>query len=153
MIVRLILKERLEISMSNISQPNKEIEAVIKSAETEINNIPPSPFSPHAFDVLKFKIVEYISDLVNESIKVSKRHQSDTVSAAHVERASEYLISSTTKRIFRHLGTIGGILLGAALSNLLAMTIAGQYSASSTLISSALGIVGAFLIALYIAKD
>jgi hypothetical protein len=132
---------------------NKTVDDVIQHASSELQTVDSSPFSPHAFSVLKWKISEYISDLVNESIKVSKRYQADTVSAAHVERASEYLVSSTSRRLFRHLGTMGGIFLGAALSNILAMTVAGQYSALSTLISIGLGIIGAFMIALHIAKD
>lgn len=139
--------------MPDTSEPTNEVGAIIKHAETEIDNISPSPFSPPAFATLKFKVAEYISDLVNESIKVSQRHQSDTVSSAHVERASEYLVSSTSRRLFRHVGTVGGILLGASLSNLLTMTIAGQYTAFGTLVSSGLGIVGAFLVALFMAKD
>lgn len=139
--------------MPDISQSDKEVEAVVKRAEREIETIAPSPFSPIAFEVLKSKITEYISDLVNESIKVSKRHQSDTVSAAHVERASEYLVSSASRKVFRHLGTVGGILLGAALSSFLALSVTGQYSPFSTLLPAALGIVGAFLNALHMAKD
>jgi hypothetical protein len=112
-----------------------------------------SPFSPPAFDTLKAKVSEYVVDLLNESIKVSKQHRADTVSAAHVERAAEYLVSSTSRRFYRHLGTVGGILLGAALSNILAMTLAGQYTGGGTILSVALGIIGAFMIALHIAKD
>lgn len=96
---------------------------------------------------------QHITELVNESVKVSKRHRADTVSAAHVERASEYLVTSTSRRIYRHLGTLGGILLGAALSNILAMTLAGQYTGGGTIVSASLGIVGAFMIALHIAKE
>jgi formate-dependent nitrite reductase membrane component NrfD len=70
-----------------------------------------------------------------------------------VEQASEYLVSSSSKKFFRHLGTLGGILLGAAISNLLAMTIANQYTAAGTILSASFGIVGAFMIALHIAKD
>jgi hypothetical protein len=112
-----------------------------------------SPFSSAAFAILKTNISEYVTELVSESIKVSKRHRADTVSAAHVERAAEYLVSSTSRRIYRHLGTVGGIFLGAALSNMLAMTLVGQYTGVGTILSGSLGIVGAFMIALHIAKD
>jgi hypothetical protein len=139
--------------MSDILKTNKEIKAVLQQAERELTTDDTLPFSPPAYSLLKWKIAEYISDLVVESVKVSKRHQADTVSAAHVEQASAYLVSSTSRRIFRHLGTIGGILLGSAISNILAMTIANQYTATNTLISVILGIVGAFLIALYMAKE
>ena len=101
----------------------------------------------------KAKISEYVAELLSESVKVSKRHRADTVSAAHVERAAEYLVSNTSRRFYRHLGTVGGILLGAALSNILAMTLGGKYTGAGTVLSVAFGIIGAFVIALHVAKD
>lgn len=130
-----------------------DIDGIIAHANGALGNIDVQPFSPPAFAVLKGKISEYLRDLLAESIKVSKRHNADTVSAAHVERAAEYLVSSTSRRLFRHVGTVGGILFGAALSNLLAMTLAGQFTSSGTLLSASLGFVGAFMVALHIAKD
>lgn len=135
--------------------PNTEEQAntVRQTADAQLDDIDSSPFSPQAFSTLKAKIAQHMTELVNESIKVSKRHRADTVSAAHVERASEYLVSSTSRSIYRHLGTVGGILLGAALSNILAMTLAGQYTGGGTILSAALGMIGAFMIALHIAKE
>ena len=132
---------------------DREVSAVLKDAEESLESVTHSPFSNPAFGTLKGKISQYVSELINESIKVSKRHKADTVSAAHVERASEYLVTSTSRRLYQHLGTVGGILLGASLSNILAMTLSGQYTGSGTIISAALGIIGAFMIALQIAKD
>ena len=129
------------------------LQKTIQEADAQLQGIESSPFSPSAFSVLKERISEYIAQLVSESIKISKRHQADTVSAAHIERASEYLISSTRKRFFRHLGTVGGIFLGVALSNTVAMTTANQYSTVGIVVSTVLGIVGTFLVASHIAKD
>jgi len=138
--------------MSESQEQRLSINKEILKANIEIDD--PSPFSPAAYSRLREKIAEYISQLVTESVKVSKRHQSDTVSAAHVERANEYLVSSSTRRIFKHLGTVGGILLGAAVSTFLSMaTSTGEFSMRGALISAALGIVGAFLVALHMAKD
>lgn len=128
-------------------------EKVVRQAEMALADSDSSPFSPPAFRVLKAKVSEYVVELVNESVKVSRRHVADTVSAAHVERAAQYLVASTSHRLYKHLGTVGGILLGAALSNLLAMVLAGQYTGQGTILSAAFGITGAFLIAMYIAKD
>ncbi len=139
--------------MSRPSTPEEEVRATVQQAEEQVQGVEPSPFSPPAFATLKAKVGQYVIELVSESVKVSKRHRADTVSSAHVERASEYLISSTSGRIYRHLGTVGGIFLGAALSNILAMTLAGQYTGGGTILSAALGIIGAFMIALHIAKD
>ena len=139
--------------MSSSSDQDKTARAIAQKAEDQLKTVEPSPFSPPAFATLTDKVARYVIDLVNESVKVSKRHQADTVSAAHVERASEYLVSSTSNKIYRHLGTVGGVLLGAALSNILAMSLAGQYSGAGTILSASLGIVGPFMIALHVAKD
>ncbi len=139
--------------MSEASNPAEYAQKAVDEADAHLQALDSSPFSPPAFSLLKAKIAQHVNELVNESVKVSKRHRADTVSAAHVERASEYLVSSTSRRVYRHLGTLGGILLGAALSNILAMTLVGQYTGAGTILSATLGIVGAFMIALHIAKD
>ena len=139
--------------MAENSSLSSDMQKLINDSEQELVGIDPGPFSVSAFDFLKTKIAEYIIQLVTEAIKISKRHKADTVSANHVQRASEYLFASTSKRIFRHLGTVGGILLGASLSNILSMAGTNQYTTPGILISSGLGIIGSFLIAIHIAKD
>jgi len=133
--------------------PDTPLEEVLRAAETELQRIGPSPFSVPAFSALRDKISRYIAELVAESIKIARRHRADTVSAAHVEQAAAYLVADTSRKLFRHLGTIGGILLGAAIGNLLSMVTANQYSTVSIVVTSVLCIVGAFMIALHIAKD
>jgi len=140
--------------MSNVTKSGEEpAQAVIAHAEREMRDIDPSPFSLSAFAALKTNISGYVDELITESIKVSKRHRADSVSAAHVERAAEYLVSSTYRRFYRHLGTVGGIILGAALSNLVTMTVTNQYTGLGTILSAGMGIAGAFMIALHIAND
>ena len=139
--------------MSDHDQFEQELVQVIQTAESALESIDPSPFSPSAFAALKEKIAEYIVNLVTESIKISRRHQADTVSANHVQRATEYLVSVTSRRFFRHLGTVGGILLGASLSNILSMAGTGSYTSIGVVLSAGLGITGAFLIALHIGKE
>lgn len=139
--------------MTKETSPEQQARTIIEQAENQLQVTDPSPFSPAAFRTLKEKIAQHVTELVNGSVKVSKRHRADGVSASHVERASDYLVTSTSRRFYRHLGTVGGILLGAALSNILAMTLAGNYTGGGTIVSASLGIVGAFMIALHIAKD
>jgi len=129
------------------------VEQIVKKAESQSNAIETSPFSSPAFDVLKEKISQFITELVNESIKISKRFRSDTISAAHVERACEYLLISSSRRIFRHIGTIGGILLGASISNILSMATAEKYTTWGTLLSVGFCVLGSFMIAIHIAKE
>ena len=139
--------------MQTDAQTVKAVEDALAKADARLQGLDGSPFSPAAFRLLKEKIGEHLTELVTESIKVSKGYQADTVSAAYVERASEYLVTTTGGRLHRHVGTVGGILLGAALSTLLTMTIVGQFTKGGTLLSVCIGIMGAFMVALHIAKD
>lgn len=77
--------------------------------ERELQNSDHTPFSSNAFNRLKEKISEYTTQLITESVKVARRHQSESVSTSDVERASQYLVSSTSRKVYRHMGTLGGI--------------------------------------------
>jgi hypothetical protein len=129
------------------------LSSILKDAEARLASIEPTPFSPKAFTALERQINRYIVDLVDESLKTARLRRSDTVSESHVERASEYLVSGAGRTLFRHLGTIGGVLLGASLSNLLAMASAGTYTKFGVLFTTGFGVIGAFLIAIHIARD
>ncbi|QXG81958.1 hypothetical protein [Rhodospirillum rubrum] len=118
-----------------------------------LSRVDAQPFSQSAFATLNEVIAAYIGDLVEESVKISKRHQSDGISAAHVQQAQQYLTSSSHNRIFRHFGTIGGIILGAGLSTVLSLVTSSQISVTGLLISSIFSAIGAFLVALHIAHD
>jgi hypothetical protein len=111
------------------------------------------PFSPAGFEQLRYCIEEYIDALTGESERIAKRAQADTISRAHVEDASRHLLSLTGRRFFRHLGTIGGILLGTALAQAVAMISSTQVTVPGVALSVGLGIIGAFLVAFHIAKD
>ena len=142
--------------MSNGAAPQQnstDLAKALQQAQAELTGLDPHPFSSQAFATLQEKITKYVAQLVDESAKVAKRHRADTISEAHVQTASDYLISDTSRRFFRHLGTLGGILLGAALSNLLSMSSANKYPPLAVLLTTALGIIGAFLIAFHIARD
>lgn len=139
--------------MDHIASVNKEVEEVALKAEEYLQQIDPSPFSAAAFSILKGKIGQYVKDLIHESIKISIRDRADNISTKHVELASERLTVHPRNRLYKHLGTVGGILLGAALSNILTMQASNQFSFQSVLTTVILGIVGAFLIAFNIAVD
>lgn len=130
-----------------------EPDNLVREAERQVDNLDPGPFSPQAFRALKLKISEYVRALVVESARVSRRRRADIISASHVEQASDYLVTSSSRRWLRHLGTVGGILLGAALSNFLSMTSNNQYSTTGVVVSAALAIMGAFGVAFHIGRE
>jgi hypothetical protein len=93
-----------------------ELEPIIKAAEVELRQINPGLFSPEGFQRLTERINEFIGDLTVESVRIAKRHQSDSVSPAYVDQASEHLASGKPARWQRVLGGIGGIVLGVGLT-------------------------------------
>lgn len=140
--------------MATPAVPRPSIERTIEAAYVELQSVESHPFSPPAFSALKDKISEYIVQLIMESIQVSKRHRADTVSAAHVDQASDDLASGVSRRFFRYVGAGGGILLGTSLSPFLAVSNAPtQYSIPGMVVSGAVGLLGIFMIAFHIARE
>lgn|GEM_PF-1117699 len=111
------------------------------------------PFSSPAYEVLRKTIAEYVSDLVTESARIALRSRADDISAAHVERAAEHLTSASRSRFYKHVGTLGGVFLGGALSNILTMTLENRYEAAGILITTGVAIVGTAMIAAHIFSD
>lgn len=139
--------------MNKKARSEKNPDDMSNLAEETLDDIDPTPFSPSAFDFLKKRILSFSSELIVESRRTSKRHKSDMVSVTHVEKASDYLVTSKSRRFARHLGTIGGILCGAAFSNFLAMALAETYATAGVLLSAGFAVVGSFLVAFNIARD
>ena len=113
----------------------------------------PAAFSSYAMDRLETKVLSYRKELTVESLRLSRINRSDSVSANHVEMASMYLALAAKEGLHQYSGTIGGILLGAAISTFLSMTIDGAFTPTATLLSAACAITGTFLVAIDIRKS
>jgi histone H3/H4 len=140
-------------SDAGASERSNELRVLIEAIEQQILKLDISTFSRSAFEHLKKSINAYIVELISESIKNSKRQRADTVSRAHVEKACDYLVSSPRQKIFRHLGTAGGLCAGAAISNVVTMATVAQYTLTGVLLSFILGLVGVSLVTLHAAKE
>src|SRR2546426_12826974 len=79
-------------------QASTELERIIKTAEAELRQIHPGLFSPEGFQRLTERINEYIGEYRVESVKGANRQQSDSVSPAYVDQASEHLVSAKPAR-------------------------------------------------------
>ncbi|HLK51097.1 MAG TPA: hypothetical protein VKT49_23305 [Bryobacteraceae bacterium] len=142
--------------MATPAVPRPSIEKTIQAAYVELQSVESHPFSSAAFATLKDKISEYIVQLIMESIQVSKRHRADTVSAAHVEQATDDLAAGVSRRFFRYVGAGGGILLGTALAPFLSVAATNQpvqYNIPGMVVSGALALLGTFMIAFHIARE
>lgn len=110
-------------------------------------------FSPAAMTEFRRSVAVYQAELRTESGRIARRNGADTVSAAYVRQAAERLVVHTRSRVLRLAGTLGGVALGAAIPNLLELATASGRPPMHTLASAALGVVGAFLVALQFMAD
>ena len=67
-------------------------QAAIRQAEKAVADTDSEPFSPQAFQALQKIVAWFISELVEQSVRVSKRHRADSVAESHVESAARYLV-------------------------------------------------------------
>jgi histone H3/H4 len=140
--------------MSNLAyNTQSDLQQIADINERELQDAHPTPFSSNARNRLKESVREYAVQLINESTNIARRHQSESVSVSDVERASQYLRPNTSHKIYRHMGTLGGVLLGTAASNMLSMITTQQYSLTGMIVTFVLSLVSAFMIAVHIVKD
>jgi hypothetical protein len=130
-----------------------ELERIIKAAEVELRQINPGLFSPEGFQRLTERIHEFIGDLTVESVRIAKRHQSDSVSPAYVDQAREHLASGETGRWQRVLGGFGGIVLGVGLAAAGSMIQSAQYSTRGFVLSLVCMVVGIPAFMFHIMKE
>ncbi len=146
----LLLSVEKVINIKNLKHlPGKidsSLEELLKAGD-------PSAFTPTARLALKDKIIEYSHELVDLTLKISKRNYAGSASKAYVNLAGYQIANTTDSRLFKHLGIIGGILLGAFLSGFVAMTIDCKFTMITTIVSTLFGVLGAFLIAFPIVHD
>jgi histone H3/H4 len=122
--------------MSDVTvKPHFDFEEAIELARRELQKTHSTPFSEQAFRRLEEQIGSYAVELIIESVKRAKRHQAEGVSSADVQQASQYLVSNPSHKIFRHAGTLGGLLFGAALSHIVATTSTQYRIPGSSLLS------------------
>ena len=140
--------------MSNLPEkPQLNLEKVIERVTTELKNADSTPFSGRAFEEFEEQIEAYAVELIKESVKRAKRHQAEGVSSSNVRHASQYLVLSRSHRLYRHAGTLGGLLFGTALSHVLSVITTGQYGLSGIIITFVLTLMGTSLITVHMAKD
>jgi len=140
--------------MSDVTvRPHYDFEEVVERVRRELEKTHSTPFSDQAFQRLEDQIGSYAVELINEAVKRAKRHQAEGVSSADVQQASQYLVSNPSHKIFRHAGTFGGILFGAALSHILATTTSTQYRLSGMVLTFILTFIGTSLIGAHMFKD
>jgi hypothetical protein len=97
---------------------------------------------------------KYLVDLERFSRLKAKQSSVDNVSSQHVREAAAYLSSSrATGKMSRYCETLGGIFLGAGISELLTLVQANKYSGRLVALTAFLIGVGAVLIGIFLGRD
>jgi histone H3/H4 len=130
-----------------------KLQQIIEAAEQALQKANETPFTPRAFDNLKDKITEYSVLLITEAVKIAKRHNSETVSSSHIEHASEYLISSPIRKVYRHMGALGGAFLGVGGSSFASMLSTNQFTPNGVAITFVATLLGGVLTTIHVVKD
>lgn len=140
--------------MSNIpTRPQPNLDEIIERSHAELKKAESTPFSEHALEEFRKQTSAYAVELINESVKRAKRYEAEGVSSSDVRQASQYLVSSTSHKIYRHAGMLGGVFFGTALSQVMSMITTRQYGLDSIVLTFALTVIGSSLITVHMAKD
>jgi histone H3/H4 len=130
-----------------------DFQEVIDRVSKEMQDAAKIPFSEHAFEALNEQIGTYAVELIRESVKKAKRHRAESVSFSDVEHAAEDLVVRPSHRIYRHVGALGGVILGTALSSLVSMTTTNQHGLTLIVITFILTFIGTSLMTIHMVKD
>ena len=141
--------------MNNVPDrpPQFDFQEVIDRASRRLQNAAKIPFSEQAFAELKEQISAYAEELIDESVKKAKQHRAESVSSADVQQAGQFLVARPSHRLYRHVGTFGGLLFGTALSSIVSMTTTNQYGLTVVAVTFVLTFIGTFFITIHMAKD
>lgn len=131
----------------------KELEQLIKSIELEFRHIQPGLFSEETFARIRKRADEFTRELVLESLRISKRHQSDSVSPAYVDHAAEHLASGKTATWRRLVGGIGGLVCGVSLATAGTMIQQNLYTTRGVVLSLICIVVGLPAFIVHIVKE
>ena len=133
--------------------PHLDLEKIIAAAEAELGQSTPKIFSEEGFDRLKQRIGEFIGELILESARVARRHQSDSVSSAYVDRAGEHLASGKASRWQKIVEGLGAIILGIGLATAGSMVQLGVYTTRGVIVSVVCIVVGMPAFMFHIMKE
>ena len=134
-------------------RPQFNFQGVIDRVSKQMQDAAQIPFSEQAFEGLNDQIGTYAVELIRESVKKAKRHRAESVSSTDVQQAAEYLIARPSHRIYRHVGALGALLLGTALSSIVSMITTNQYGLTLVVITFILTFIGTCFTTIHMVKD
>lgn len=111
-------------------------------------------FSVSATKLFYVQLNKYLVDLERFSRFKGKQASADVVSSQHVREAAIFLSASRiTSRVSRSCETIGGLLLGGGISELITLLQDNRYSAGLVLLTAVLIMTGGAMIGIFLGRD
>jgi hypothetical protein len=110
-------------------------------------------FSKQARSTYLSTVERFAFELAELGVRAAKREGVEGVSERHITRSSELLSMGTVTRRGRHLGALGGVLLGMGLSVMADILIDKKLGVVPVLISFVAALIGLALLAYNWAKD
>jgi len=132
----------------------KIIENVLKESLSDLSSINYSPFSKQGFEEYKTQVAKFIVRLYDESIRNSKKNNSDIVNKKHIDDAVNYISTINKYKFSNLLNTIGGLLMGSTITFLISTANSNiNYSVEELTIHIVLGLVGSFILGYNLSKE
>lgn len=103
-------------------------------------------FSREVPSVMENAISSFTFELVRESGQLAQRDKADSISAHHIKKANDYLVSSSTRRWDTVQGILGGVIFGVGASAIFSMIVANAFSQLGVFLAMTKVILGAYFI-------
>jgi histone H3/H4 len=134
--------------MSGEFEKSAVFEEIARAVEKNAVREKDFPLTEPAFREVQKCANEYLRDLMLESARTARRHQSEeAIESNDVRQAARYLTSLSSGRRTDSAGVFGGLLAGGGIGNFLQVaTVKGQLNPIGVAISVLCVLVGAVLI-------
>jgi len=113
---------------------------------------PLKSFSDDARKRYEMEVSSFAADLRRQSLEHKRSHGGDNVSGRNVISAVRFLRSHRSDGILRHLGAVGGVLIGLGAQALAGMVGDGVYTTGGVLWGAGTAVLGAGLLVWHLAR-
>jgi len=110
--------DRAELHRNGASMANTN-QTIITAVRNMLKDVDPAPFTEDALQEVHVRVERFIEDLLLQSIQCARRQQLKYVAPIHVDDAANVVYLRRRRKLYAFIGSVGGIVFGAALALLL----------------------------------
>lgn len=126
---------------------------IIEAINEELHDSEKPPFTEEGFDQYLKHLIDFTVLLFRKSKYFADKQNLKVISDTHVIRASESIHKAEDSKVTNLINSFGGILLGSAISILATLiTSNSPITTPYMIVMLVTGIVGAFLLGIYLIK-